>query len=194
MMGAYTRRDSDGSRAGPGAVLRLFPGAAGTRAPARRPAVRRRAADARDQPRADGAAEAVAAGRAVARPVAAAGARRSSSIIRRINQEQGVAILLVEQNAHIALKTADYGYVLEVGRIVLPDDCANLMQTRRHQGILSRPEGSRHPRPAALEEEAAVALIGPSPDAFRRWSPQRVADAWQRNRSCARRTAASGRR
>ena len=29
-------------------------------------------------------------------------------IIRRINQEQGVAILLVEQNAHIALKTADY--------------------------------------------------------------------------------------
>ena len=45
-------------------------------------------------------------------------------IIRRINQEQGVAILLVEQNAHIALKTADFGYVLEVGRIVLADDCA----------------------------------------------------------------------
>ena len=40
------------------------------------------------------------------------------TIIRRINQEQGVAILLVEQNAHIALETADYGYVLEVGRIV----------------------------------------------------------------------------
>ena len=41
-------------------------------------------------------------------------------IIRRINQEQGVSILLVEQNAHIALQTAEYGYVLEVGRIVLP--------------------------------------------------------------------------
>jgi branched-chain amino acid transport system ATP-binding protein len=49
-------------------------------------------------------------------------------IIRRINQEQGVAILLVEQNAHIALKTADYGYVLEVGRIVTADHCATLMQ------------------------------------------------------------------
>jgi branched-chain amino acid transport system ATP-binding protein len=49
-------------------------------------------------------------------------------IIRRINQEQGVAILLVEQNAHIALKTADYGYVLEVGRIVTADHCASLMQ------------------------------------------------------------------
>jgi branched-chain amino acid transport system ATP-binding protein len=49
------------------------------------------------------------------------------TIIRRINQEQGVAILLVEQNAHIALKTADYGYVLEVGRIVAEDHCAALL-------------------------------------------------------------------
>ena len=48
-------------------------------------------------------------------------------IIRRINEEQGVAILLVEQNAHIALKTADYGYVLEVGRIVIEDHCAKLI-------------------------------------------------------------------
>jgi branched-chain amino acid transport system ATP-binding protein len=48
-------------------------------------------------------------------------------IIRRINQEQGVAILLVEQNAHIALKTADYGYVLEVGRVVIEDQCAKLL-------------------------------------------------------------------
>jgi branched-chain amino acid transport system ATP-binding protein len=49
-------------------------------------------------------------------------------IIRRINKEQGVAILLVEQNAHIALKTADYGYVLEVGRIVASDTCASLLE------------------------------------------------------------------
>jgi len=50
-------------------------------------------------------------------------------IIRRINREQGVAILLVEQNAHIALQTAEFGYVLEVGRIVMADSCAKLMQT-----------------------------------------------------------------
>jgi len=49
-------------------------------------------------------------------------------IIRRINAEHGVAILLVEQNAHIALKIADYGYILEVGRVVLADHCANLMR------------------------------------------------------------------
>jgi len=49
-------------------------------------------------------------------------------IIKRINQEQGVSILLVEQNAHVALKTADYGYVIEVGRIVMQDPCAVLME------------------------------------------------------------------
>jgi branched-chain amino acid transport system ATP-binding protein len=53
--------------------------------------------------------------------------RQIFDIIRRINAEQGVAILLVEQNAHIALQTADYGYVLEVGRVVLADHCAALM-------------------------------------------------------------------
>jgi branched-chain amino acid transport system ATP-binding protein len=49
-------------------------------------------------------------------------------IVKRINRERGVAILVVEQNAHIALKTADYGYVLEVGRIVMEDSCAALME------------------------------------------------------------------
>jgi branched-chain amino acid transport system ATP-binding protein len=49
-------------------------------------------------------------------------------IILRINREQGVTVLLVEQNAHIALQTADYGYVLEVGRIVMEDTCARLLE------------------------------------------------------------------
>jgi branched-chain amino acid transport system ATP-binding protein len=49
-------------------------------------------------------------------------------IIRRINHEQGVAILLVEQNAHVALKTADFGYILEVGRVVMAGHCADLMK------------------------------------------------------------------
>jgi branched-chain amino acid transport system ATP-binding protein len=49
-------------------------------------------------------------------------------IIRRINRERGVTILLVEQNAHMALEVGDLGYVLEVGRIVMEDSCANLLQ------------------------------------------------------------------
>jgi branched-chain amino acid transport system ATP-binding protein len=51
-------------------------------------------------------------------------------IIRRVNVEQGVSILLVEQNAKKALETADYGYVLEVGRVVMDDTCQRLMQSK----------------------------------------------------------------
>jgi branched-chain amino acid transport system ATP-binding protein len=40
-------------------------------------------------------------------------------IIKQINEEAGMSILLVEQNANVALKTADYAYVMETGRIVL---------------------------------------------------------------------------
>jgi branched-chain amino acid transport system ATP-binding protein len=48
-------------------------------------------------------------------------------IIVRINREQGVTVLLVEQNANMALHVAAYGYVLEVGRIVMEDTCARLL-------------------------------------------------------------------
>lgn len=40
-------------------------------------------------------------------------------IIEQINRESGVSILLVEQNANVALQTAGYAYVMETGRIVL---------------------------------------------------------------------------
>jgi len=49
-------------------------------------------------------------------------------IIVRINRARGVTILLVEQNARMALKIADYGYVLEVGRIVMEDSGARLAE------------------------------------------------------------------
>jgi branched-chain amino acid transport system ATP-binding protein len=50
---------------------------------------------------------------------------RIFDIIRQIN-EQGTSILLVEQNALMALDAADRGYVLETGNIVLADDAAAL--------------------------------------------------------------------
>lgn len=49
-------------------------------------------------------------------------------IIRRINQEAGVSILVVEQNAHVALQVADYAYVMENGRIVLDGPAEQLRE------------------------------------------------------------------
>ncbi len=48
------------------------------------------------------------------------------SIIRRINDE-GVTVLLIEQNANVALHTADYGYVLQTGTITLEGTGAELL-------------------------------------------------------------------
>ena len=49
-----------------------------------------------------------------------------AAIVERLNKEQGMAILLVEQNARMALDVADYGYVMEVGRVVMEDTCERL--------------------------------------------------------------------
>ena len=48
-------------------------------------------------------------------------------VITKINQEQGVAILLVEQNANMALSIAQRGYVLQTGEIVLADSAQGLL-------------------------------------------------------------------
>jgi len=48
-------------------------------------------------------------------------------IIRKINTESGTTIFLVEQNANLALKIADRGYVMETGRITLTDTASNLL-------------------------------------------------------------------
>jgi branched-chain amino acid transport system ATP-binding protein len=47
--------------------------------------------------------------------------------VARINREDGTTILLVEQNANLALRLAHRGYVLETGRIVLEDDAERLL-------------------------------------------------------------------
>lgn len=51
-----------------------------------------------------------------------------SEIIVRLNKEQQVTVLLVEQNARMALEVGDFGYVMEIGRIVMEDTCERLRQ------------------------------------------------------------------
>jgi branched-chain amino acid transport system ATP-binding protein len=48
--------------------------------------------------------------------------------IVEINREQGITVLLVEQNANLALEISHFGYVLETGKIILQDDSAALRQ------------------------------------------------------------------
>ncbi len=54
--------------------------------------------------------------------------REIFEIVVRINRERGTTMLLVEQNANMALNVADHGYVLENGRIVMDDACAVLRE------------------------------------------------------------------
>jgi len=54
--------------------------------------------------------------------------REIFEIVVRINRERGTTMLVVEQNANMALNVADYGYVLENGRIVMEDTCERLRE------------------------------------------------------------------
>ena len=56
------------------------------------------------------------------------------AILRRLNEEEGLAVLLVEQNATLALEAASTAYVLEVGRVALSGTSDEL---RRHEGVRS---------------------------------------------------------
>ena len=45
-----------------------------------------------------------------------------------LNQRRGLTILLVEQNAHLALEVSQFGYVLETGQIIVADTAAALRE------------------------------------------------------------------
>ena len=125
-MGAYTRRDTDQVAKDLEMVVEYFPVLAAR-------------AEQRAGSLSGGEQQMLAIGRALmARPkvmlldepslgLSPLLVREVFEIIRRINRERGVTVLVVEQNANIALHTADYGYVLELGRIVMEDTCERLL-------------------------------------------------------------------
>ena len=51
-----------------------------------------------------------------------------AEILKRLNTERGVTMLLVEQNAKMALDVGDYGFVMEIGRVVMEDTCERLKE------------------------------------------------------------------
>ena len=51
-------------------------------------------------------------------------------IIAKINEEEKTTILLVEQNASLALSVANYGYIMEMGKVVLDGPCEKLRENQ----------------------------------------------------------------
>ena len=58
--------------------------------------------------------------------------RELFSIVKRLNEEEGLTVLVVEQNATVALEAANRAYVLEVGRVAVAGESAEL---QRHEGV-----------------------------------------------------------
>ena len=58
--------------------------------------------------------------------------RELFSIVQRLNEEEGLTVLVVEQNAMLALDTASRAYVLEVGRVAVSGESDEL---KRHEGV-----------------------------------------------------------
>ena len=126
-MGAYTRRDPDGVAKDLEAVFGYFP-------------VLRERAEQRAGSLSGGEQQMLAISRALmARPrmmlldepslgLSPKLTKEIFEIVVRINRERGTTILLVEQNANMALNASDYGYVLENGRIVMEDTCERLRE------------------------------------------------------------------
>jgi branched-chain amino acid transport system ATP-binding protein len=54
--------------------------------------------------------------------------REIFDIVRQLNKDERITVLVVEQNANIALRAADAGYVLEVGRVVLEGRSEELLR------------------------------------------------------------------
>ena len=51
-------------------------------------------------------------------------------VLKKVNTEQGMALLIVEQNVHVALQNAGYAYVLQLGRITVEGTAGELLENR----------------------------------------------------------------
>ena len=83
-------------------------------------------------------------------------------IVRDLNAKERVSFLLAEQNTMVALRYANYGYILENGRVVMDGDAQGLAQQRGRQGVLPRPvDGGPQelPRRQALPPAQALARL-----------------------------------
>ena len=76
------------------------------------------------------------------------------NIVKELNQKEGVSILLAEQNTNIALKNADYGYILETGKVMLEGTAKNLLSNDKVKELyLGISKGKRRNFRDSLKED-----------------------------------------
>ena len=82
-----------------------------------------------------------------------------SNIVRELNQLEGVSILLAEQNTNIALRNADYGYIIESGHVMMHGSAESLRNDDKikefYLGISK--EGRKNFRDVLLKESVSHA-------------------------------------
>ncbi len=78
------------------------------------------------------------------------------NIVNELNQKEGVSILLAEQNTNVALRNADYGYIIETGHVMLHGTAESLLNNDEVKELylgISK-EGRKNFRSALLDESA----------------------------------------
>ena len=88
-------------------------------------------------------------------------------IVRDLNQKEGVSFLLAEQNTNMALKYADYGYIMESGRTILDGPSEDLLHSAEVRRIFLGPEIANFRRAASGAPNNAGANYGLALIAYR---------------------------
>ena len=77
------------------------------------------------------------------------------NIVKELNEKEGVSILLAEQNTNVALRNADYGYIIETGHVMLHGSASELLNDEKVKELylgISK-EGRKNFRDVLREEE-----------------------------------------
>tara|TARA_B100000902_G_scaffold396928_1_gene459213 strand:+ start:1871 stop:2722 length:852 start_codon:yes stop_codon:yes gene_type:complete len=80
------------------------------------------------------------------------------NIVRELNSKEGVSILLAEQNTNVALRNADYGYIIETGHVMLHGTADTLLNNEKVKELylgISK-EGRKNFRDVLREESVSV--------------------------------------
>ena len=161
LTGAFTRKLTRGElKTESGQGLPLLPPAQATPGELGGLYLGRRAADDRGRPRAHGQPSMILLDEP-SMGLAPQIVEEIFDIVRDLNRDEGVSFLLAEQNTNVALRFADYGYMLENGRVVMDGAAKDLAQTRTSRNSIS---GCRRPAKSSATSSTIAGASAGSPE------------------------------